>query len=61
VPDEPRLLPTDVKATPRKVDAAAATKARSMRVKGINATDIAKMVGVSRATVYRYLATDTAA
>jgi DNA invertase Pin-like site-specific DNA recombinase len=41
---------------PRKVDAAAAAKARSMRAKGINATDIAKMLGVSRATVYRYLA-----
>ena len=43
---------------PRKVDDAAAAKARSMREKGINATDIAKMLGVSRATVYRYLATD---
>jgi predicted transcriptional regulator len=31
------------------------TKARTMRDKGINATDIAKMLGVSRATVYRYL------
>jgi DNA invertase Pin-like site-specific DNA recombinase len=41
---------------PRKVDDAAAAKARSMRDKGINATDIAKMLGVSRATVYRYLA-----
>lgn len=40
---------------PRKVDDAAA-KARSMREKGINATDVAKMLGVSRATVYRYLA-----
>jgi len=43
---------------PRKVDDAAAAKARSMREKGINATDIAKMLGVSRATVYRYLASD---
>lgn len=43
---------------PRKVDDAAASKARSMREKGINATDIAKMLGVSRATVYRYLALD---
>ncbi|MCF6391032.1 recombinase family protein [Mycobacterium sp. MBM] len=41
---------------PRKVDDAAASKARCMREKGINATDIAKMLGVSRATVYRYLA-----
>jgi DNA invertase Pin-like site-specific DNA recombinase len=40
---------------PRKVDDAAAAKAGSMREKGINATDIAKMLGVSRATVYRYL------
>jgi DNA invertase Pin-like site-specific DNA recombinase len=43
---------------PRKVDDAAANKARRMREKGINATDIAKMLGVSRATVYRYLADD---
>ena len=35
---------------------AAAAKAHNMREKGINATDIAKMLGVSRATVYRYLA-----
>lgn len=41
---------------PRKVDDASAIKARSLRDKGINATDIAKMLGVSRATVYRYLA-----
>lgn len=40
---------------PRKVDDAAAMKARSLRKKGIHATDIAKMLGVSRATVYRYL------
>jgi predicted transcriptional regulator len=32
-----------------------------MREKGINATDIAKMLGVSRATVYRYLGSDAAA
>jgi DNA invertase Pin-like site-specific DNA recombinase len=38
---------------PRKVDDAAATKARSMREKGITASDIAKMLGVSRATAYR--------
>jgi DNA invertase Pin-like site-specific DNA recombinase len=41
---------------PRKVDDADAAKARSLRYKGIAATDIAKMLGVSRATVYRYLA-----
>jgi predicted transcriptional regulator len=46
---------------PRKVDAADAVKARSLREKGITATDIAKMLGVSRATVYRYLADDAAA
>src|SRR6476646_3313625 len=46
---------------PRKVDAAAAAKARTLRDKGITVKDIAKMLGVSRATVYRYLADDAAA
>ncbi len=46
---------------PRKVDAADAAKARQLREKGITATDIAKMLGVSRATVYRYLSEDGAA
>jgi len=46
---------------PRKVDDADAAKARQLREKGIAATDIAKMLGVSRATVYRYLAEDGAA
>jgi Helix-turn-helix domain of resolvase len=32
----------------------------AFRVKGIAATDIAKMLGVSRATVYRYLADEAA-
>jgi len=41
---------------PRKVDDADAAKARHLREKGIAATDIAKTLGVSRATVYRYLA-----
>ena len=41
---------------PRKVDDADAAKARQLRQKGIAASDIAKMLGVSRATVYRYLA-----
>jgi DNA invertase Pin-like site-specific DNA recombinase len=41
---------------PPKVDDSAAAKTRSMRGKGINAADIAKMLGVSRATVYRHLA-----
>ncbi|MGZ5396696.1 MAG: helix-turn-helix domain-containing protein [Mycobacterium sp.] len=45
---------------PRNVDDAAAAKARNLRDKGIAATDIAKMLGVSRATVYRYLARDAA-
>jgi DNA invertase Pin-like site-specific DNA recombinase len=40
---------------PCKVDDADATKARQLRERGITATDIAKMLGVSRATVYRYL------
>jgi DNA invertase Pin-like site-specific DNA recombinase len=46
---------------PRKVDDAAAAKDRQLRQKGITATDIAKMLGVSRATVYCYLAEDGAA
>jgi DNA invertase Pin-like site-specific DNA recombinase len=45
---------------PRKLDDADAAKARQLREKGITATDIAKMPGVSRATAYRYL-TDGAA
>jgi DNA invertase Pin-like site-specific DNA recombinase len=45
---------------PRKVDDADAAKARQLRQKGITATDIAKMLGVSRATVYRYLADEAA-
>jgi len=38
------------------VDDADAAKARQLREKGITASDIAKMLGVSRATVCRYLA-----
>lgn len=45
---------------PRKVGDADATKARQLRDKGVAATDIAKMLGVSRATVYRYLAGEAA-
>lgn len=41
---------------PRKVDDAAAMKARTLRDKGLAAADVAKLLGVSRATVYRYLA-----
>jgi DNA invertase Pin-like site-specific DNA recombinase len=43
---------------PRKVevdDACHAAKARQLRENGIAAADIAKMLGGSRATVYRYL------
>jgi DNA invertase Pin-like site-specific DNA recombinase len=40
---------------PRKINDAEAAKARQLREKGITAADIAKMLGVSRATVYRYL------
>ena len=40
---------------PRKVDDAAAVRARQLKGKGIGAADIGKMLGVSRATVYRYL------
>src|SRR5258705_13809062 len=43
-------------ARPRKVDDAAAAKAPKLREKGVAATDIAKMLRVSRATVYRNLA-----
>jgi len=46
---------------PRKVDDADAAKARQLREKGIAASDVAKMLGVSRATVYRYLAHDAVA
>ena len=46
---------------PRKVDDADAAKGRQLREKGIAATDIAKMLGVSRATAYRYLADNAAA
>lgn len=40
---------------PRKVDDQAATRARELKAKGISASDIGKMLEVSRATVYRYL------
>ena len=46
---------------PRKVDTADAAKARSLRDKDVTANDIAKMLGVSRATIYRYLADGVAA
>ena len=40
---------------PRKVDDAAAARAKELKGKGISASDIGRMLGVSRATVYRYL------
>ncbi|SDL41095.1 recombinase family protein [Arthrobacter sp. ok362] len=40
---------------PRKVDDAAAARVRELKRKGISASDIGKMLGVSRATVCRYL------
>ncbi|SUA76853.1 DNA-invertase hin [Nocardia otitidiscaviarum] len=40
---------------PRKVNDADAAKAKDLRAKGISAPDIARMLGCSRATVYRYL------
>ena len=46
---------------PRKVNDTDAVKARSVRDKGVAASDIAKMLGVCRATVYRHLAHDSAA
>lgn len=46
---------------PRKVDHADAAKARALRDKGVLAADIAKMLGVSRATAYRYLSDDAVA
>jgi hypothetical protein len=44
------------KVTLKKVDDAAAARAKELKGKGISASDIGKMLGVSRATVYRYLA-----
>ncbi len=40
---------------PRKIDDAAADTAKGLKSKGISASDIGKMLGVSRATVYRHL------
>ena len=40
---------------PRKVDDAAAARAKELKGKGISARDMGKMLGVSRVTVYRYL------
>lgn len=40
---------------PRKVNDADAAKARALKAKNVTVPDIAKMLGCSRATVYRYL------
>jgi DNA invertase Pin-like site-specific DNA recombinase len=40
---------------PRKIGDAAAARAKELKGKGISASDIGKMLGVSRATYYRYL------
>ncbi|WP_364748792.1 recombinase family protein [Arthrobacter sp. LAR12-1-1.1] len=40
---------------PRKVDDAAAARAKELKGKAVSASDIGKMLGVSLATVYRYL------
>jgi DNA invertase Pin-like site-specific DNA recombinase len=40
---------------PRKVDDTDAAKARQLKAIGISAPDIGKMIGCSRATVYRYV------
>lgn len=41
---------------PRKLDTADAKRARELRYQGLSATEVGKSLGVSRATVYRYLA-----
>jgi DNA invertase Pin-like site-specific DNA recombinase len=47
---------------PRKVDdSEQITTAKRMKADGHSGKDIAKYLGVSRATLYRYLAEDTAA
>ncbi|NMR29946.1 recombinase family protein [Crystallibacter degradans] len=46
---------------PRKADAAAVARAHDLKGKGVAVPEIAKMLEVSRATVYRYLSESTAA
>jgi DNA invertase Pin-like site-specific DNA recombinase len=46
---------------PRKVDADHIATAKRMRADGHTSRDITKYLGVSRATLYRYLTEDTAA
>lgn len=43
---------------PTKVDAADVERARDLLAKGLTADEIAKMLGVSRATVYRHVRTE---
>ena len=43
---------------PHKLDEAQAARARELRGKGMTATEVGKVLGCSRATVYRYLAAD---
>ncbi|CRK54425.1 DNA-invertase hin [Rhodococcus sp. RD6.2] len=45
---------------PRKVNDADATKAVQLRDQGLSVPDIARVLGVSRATAYRYLSAPTA-
>ncbi|WP_326961881.1 MULTISPECIES: helix-turn-helix domain-containing protein [unclassified Arthrobacter] len=40
---------------PRKIDDVAAARAIELKGKGISASHVGKMLGVSRATVYRHL------
>ncbi|MCX5044823.1 recombinase family protein [Aldersonia sp. NBC_00410] len=46
---------------PRKVDATDAERARAWKAKGLSAPEIARILGVSRATIYRYLEAPAAA
>ncbi|MFE5708130.1 recombinase family protein [Rhodococcus koreensis] len=43
---------------PHKLDDAQAVRARELRAKGMTAAEVGKVLGCSRATVYRYLADD---
>ncbi|MDF3313457.1 recombinase family protein [Rhodococcus sp. T2V] len=40
---------------PKKLDTSEAVRARELRAQGLSATEVGKALGVSRATVYRYL------
>lgn len=43
---------------PKSLDSAAVAKAKVLRAKDVDVSDIAKTLGVSRTTVYKYLAED---